>query len=326
MNDPTDAGASPADGALNGAVEVGSAVEHAAAPVPWARSTGTQPGVNRPRLIVTVALVVALGAIVVIVLGEGRFRQGSPTPLDPSVDGAGLVVGTETLAPFPDGVLPWLVAVVALALGWHVARGRRIARVVASIVAIALAAAVVGALTTTPLSVDMADRTWGDGLGHTSGPTDGALRLSTYQIGTGEPATFGFALDNTGALPVSILGYAEEPIVDGFQLVDLGARIVGLGSIPETPATPNVNDAVVAWPLRVGPGERVFLTVVVRGGPCALGGDAETQGEDATLIHDVRVVYRVAGWTRVATVQLPIVVTVPTLGETCPGPVTPQAS
>jgi hypothetical protein len=313
IEDATEAGTGGRDARADGA-DAGRS-DHPT--VDWQPRTGTTARARPPGLVAVLALFVAFAGICVLALGEGRFREGSPTPLDPTADGTGLVGPANSFAPLPDVILLWLLAVVVFALGWLVVRGGRLVRLVASIGALGFALAVVATATAQPLTLDPAHRTWGDGLGHTDGPTDSIWPQSTYAIGSDEAATFAFGLDNTGPLPISILGYAEEPVIGGLQAIDLGARIVGLASVPETRETPDVHDSVVAWPLRVDPGQRALITVVVRGGPCALG-DADTTGaETATLINEVRIVYRMASWTRVATVKLPVLVAVPTREGPC---------
>lgn len=298
------------------------ASEPASPAVAWDRPPPTErrrPSLTMLATIVTAIAVAGLAATAVL---EGRGGARAAVPLDTAVDESGLALRGAVDWSLPSGLTPWLLLLAFVGLGFLVVRGRAVlVRVVALVGAAALVAAALAVWTVQPVTVDFEDRLWGDGVGHTSGPSEGLHRFSTYALAPGEPATFGFAIDNTGFLPISILGYADEPVEGDSRTFDLGARVVGLGWIaapaPE-PGAPKANlaDATVAWPRRLVPGERLILAVLARGGPCAAGSKQEP--ESSSFISRVRVVYRVAGWTRVATVGLPVIVAVPTLVGPCP--------
>jgi hypothetical protein len=138
----------------------------------------------------------------------------------------------------------------------------------------------------------------------------------------GETGTFGFVIRNDGPVPVTLLGFADEPFIGGVRTVDAGGRIASLGALPAAgDAGPgdrvDLDEAVVPWPIRLDPGRRLLLVPVVRAGPCAQPDEAAADA--AALISRVDVVYRIAGWTRVAPVDLPVLVHVPSRTTGCGG-------
>ena len=282
--------------------------------VPWS-SAGTDHSL-RER---TVAALVAAGAIVAAVLAvvEGLAPTSDGPLLDPSQDGLGLVAA----APVPSiPVVPiLLLAAIVLGLAWLVWRRGRLARSIGGLAAV-VAAWAIWSLTSGGfmwVSRDSSSEAWVDGLGFGSTETASQLptAFATYPVAPGEATTFGFAIQNRGPLPISVLGAGEEPWTDGMQSIDQAYRITGLGRVgapthgPVERLSARPEDARVAWPVRLEPGQRLVIVALGRGGPCAAGTGS---GEDgSTFLTNVRIVYRVMGWTQVAEVAMPTVVAVP---------------
>ncbi len=283
---------------------------------PAARSSWV--AANRRWLWILLA-VAGVGGLLAIALAEGFGpSDAAPKPLDVSVDGIGLALSGAA-----DWTLPTVVIIAVGALALLGLAGLALdRRWTIRLVGVAGMALVIGAGVTVWMDDPLdAETLWVDGVGHATGPTEAPFRFSGYELAPGEPGTFGFVIRNGGALPISILGYADEPVVDGIQTSDAGARIVGLGRVAggETKQVGErleLAQGVADWPIRLEPGGRVALVVVIRGGPCASG----TSQDDAPMsafIGTVRVVYRVAGWTRVSGAPLPVTVTVPTDPAVC---------
>jgi hypothetical protein len=259
------------------------------------------------------AVAIGFGGLVALALTEGLIGGGGAgVPLDTATDGVGLAGGTAV----PPIVTMAFAVIAAIGLATMIRRGPNVDRA-AAIVGIAVLAFGVASMTERRfVAEDATARLWGDGIGHTTSSPPGIPTWSEYDVGPGEPATFAFAIRNDGLLPVSILGYAHGPTRD------LGFDIVGLGSLPASEVNradgrpPQMAAAIVAWPIRLEPGEQLLLVAVGRGGPCAAGVQAD-QAESATLISRVRLAYRLAGWTREVEVGLPTIVTVPTNPTTC---------
>jgi hypothetical protein len=156
-------------------------------------------------------------------------------------------------------------------------------------------------------------RSWVAGVGAGSVERGGAGigDFQTYPLRPDEPFTLGMAVRNPGALPVTILG------LDGVQSTQPNpyvASIVGLGTVdqPTDDGTVQIlsakpEDASVAWPLTLSPGDELAIVLLGRAGPCA-----EPGGTGSTLpIMWVQVTYRVLGIERSQPIGLPPTVWVP---------------
>ncbi len=286
------------------------AAPHAAPVVAWDAPPTTGRSSHRPALL---AVAIGFGGLALLALTEGLIGGGGDgVPLDTTTDGVGLA-GEPALPPI---FAMAFVAIAAVGLVSMIGRGRLVDRVAGIVGIVVLAACGAFVMELQPVAEDAVTRLWGDGIGHTTSSPAGIGSWSEYDVGPGDPATFAFAIRNGGPLPVTILGYAEGPSID------LGFAIVGLGSLPVSEADradgrpPQMAAAIVAWPIRLDPGEQLLIVAVGRGGPCAAGVPA-AQAESATLVSRVRLAYRLAGWTREVDIGLPTFVSIPTNPSVC---------
>ena len=264
-----------------------------------------------------VAVVVGIIGLIGLALAEGALAPGTGPALDAGLgaDPQGQAIEAPTSLPIPLDLPIVGLGLLALALlggGVVAARARGPRRLIGIGLIVATIATVASTLTAMPLV--RANDGWldGDNVGEVS--HDGLVRFSTYPLAPDEAARFAFIVGNDGALPMTILGFAGEPFVDGVRTTSRVARVVGLGALPEAgDVAPgdiiDLADASVPWPYRLDPGRRLAIVPLIRGGPCAEP-TADLQG-GATFIPEVTLVYRVAGWPRLATLDLPVTVNVP---------------
>jgi len=156
-------------------------------------------------------------------------------------------------------------------------------------------------------------RSWVAGLGAGSVERGGAgvFDHQTYPLRPDEPFTLAMTIRNPGVLPLTILG------LDGVQATQPNpyvASIVGLGTVDQPTDDGTVQalsarpeDASVAWPVTLSPGDELAIVLLGRAGPCA-----EPNGTGSTLpILWVQLTYRVLGIERSEPIGLPSVMWVP---------------
>jgi hypothetical protein len=152
-----------------------------------------------------------------------------------------------------------------------------------------------------------------------------------FAVGPYGVLTYGFDLTNTSPLPVDLIGLAPDP-VGGAWAVGMGPSqsSVGAGSIRVTAAgllrDPNAISLLPAdtrpWePVHLAGGERQFLVLAVRAGPCALGRDNRGDGTRSDdVLEKIGVVYDVLGVETIATVTLPRPISIPRVVNGCVAP------
>ena len=300
----------------------------------------SSPLINVPRRLMPLAAafgtLAILAAVVVAIglVGIGRVAPspvgpgGSPAPqsswvpFDPTADGAGIAS-----APNDVPISFVLVACGVLAVVATVRTKSRRRRAAASVV-IGLTMVAVFSLRSTPL-VGWDGGGGAAGVGYI-GSTGGLVAdADIFAVGPYGVLTYGFDLTNTGPLPIDLIGLAPDP-VGGAWAVGMGPSqtSVGAGSIRVTAAgllrDPNVYSLLPAdtrpWErVHLPPGERQFLVLAVRAGPCALGRDNrgdEYRSDD--VLERVGVVYDVVGIQTMATVTLPRPIAIPRQVNDCP--------
>jgi hypothetical protein len=300
----------------------------------------SSPLINVPRRLMPLAAafgtLAILAAVVVAIglVGIGRVAPspvgpgGSPAPqsswvpFDPTVDGSGIAS-----APNDVPISFVLVACGVLAVVATVRTKSRRRRAAASVV-IGLTMVAVFSLRSTPL-VGWDGGGGAAGVGYI-GSTGGLVAdADIFAVGPYGVLTYGFDLTNTGPLPIDLIGLAPDP-VGGAWAVGMGPSqtSVGAGSIRVTAAgllrDPNVYSLLPAdtrpWErVHLPPGERQFLVLAVRAGPCALGRDNrgdEYRSDD--VLERVGVVYDVVGIQTMATVTLPRPIAIPRQVNDCP--------
>jgi hypothetical protein len=300
----------------------------------------SSPLINVPRRLMPLAAafgtLAILAAVVVAIglVGIGRVAPspvgpgGSPAPqsswvpFDPTADGSGIAS-----APNDVPISFVLVACGVLAVVATVRTKSRRRRAAASVV-IGLTMVAVFSLRSTPL-VGWDGGGGAAGVGYI-GSTGGLVAdADIFAVGPYGVLTYGFDLTNTGPLPIDLIGLAPDP-VGGAWAVGMGPSqtSVGAGSIRVTAAgllrDPNVYSLLPAdtrpWErVHLPPGERQFLVLAVRAGPCALGRDNrgdEYRSDD--VLERVGVVYDVVGIQTMATVTLPRPIAIPRQVNDCP--------
>jgi hypothetical protein len=300
----------------------------------------SSPLINVPRRLMPLAAafgtLAILAAVVVAIglVGIGRVAPspvgpgGSPAPqsswvpFDPTADGSGIAS-----APNDVPISFVLVACGVLAVVATVRTKSRRRRAAASVV-IGLTMVAVFSLRSTPL-VGWDGGGGAAGVGYI-GSTGGLVAdADIFAVGPYGVLTYGFDLTNTGPLPIDLIGLAPDP-VGGAWAVGMGPSqtSVGAGSIRVTAAgllrDPNVYSLLPAdtrpWErVHLPPGERQFLVLAVRAGPCALGRDNrgdEYRSDD--VLERVGVVYDVVGIQTMATVRLPRPIAIPRQVNDCP--------
>ena len=259
-----------------------------AAPVPWTAPIST--ALPRDRNLLAVAAV-ALAGFLAVGLWDLIRPPTTAVPLDVNAPTIGLA------SPVPPFVPVALLGVVIISLVLAARNGRRARRVatVALLVIVGLGGwwAIDGARPSLTGS-------WIGGIG--AGSIDrgggGLFDAQTYPLRPDDPFTLGMTIRNRGALPVTILG------LDGVQATKpdpFGASIVGLASVPQPIHDGTVQslsarpeDARVAWPQTMGPGEELAIVLLGRAGPCA---EPDGTGSNLPILH-VQVTYRVLGIER----------------------------
>lgn len=267
----------------------------APAPVPWAaRAWGTWS--DRRLVFVSLAAMAGLGLVAVMDL---LLPPSTSVRLDPGVDGMGRAIPGVGIAPFV------LVAIAIGSLAAYARQGRWLRRIgiviLVGLVGWALSV-VVGQ--TVPSSLDR-DRGWVTGAGgEVSYGLDGFMENVTYRLAPGESFAIATKIRNPGALPLTILGLDGERTTQPNPYV---GSIVSLGWVvqptdgPITYLSASPEDASASWPVTLGPGEELAITVVGRAGPCA---DPAGVVNTVPLGH-VDLAYRSLGVRRTAEVGLP---------------------
>jgi hypothetical protein len=280
----------------------GSATPHAeaveVAPVPWMPAVPTTMPAERTVL---AACGAAVAGLLVVALWD-LLRPATPgTPLD--VDASSVGLSSPSLPFLPVALLCGAVVSILL-VAWKGGRGRRMATV-ALLVVVGL-----GGWWAFDGSRPSPTESWIGGLG--AGPIDrgggGLFDAQTYPLRPGDAFTFGMTIRNRGALPVTMLG------LDGVQATHPDpyvASVVGLADVPQAIDDGSVQtlsarpqDARVAWPQTIGPGEEMAIVLLGRAGPCAEPGGT---GGNLPILH-VQVTYRVLGIERSEVVGLPLAV------------------
>jgi hypothetical protein len=271
------------------------------APVAWA-----SPGPHaQPRDQTLVAFAAAaLGGLLALGVWDLIGPRAAGVPMDVTAPAAGLA--SPDLPVVPTALLA--SAVIALLLIARHARRRRRVAIATLLLVVGLAGwwAIDG-------SHPMPGSSWIAGLG--AGAVDrgpgSIFDFQTYPLDPDEPFTLGMTIRNPGPLPMAILG------LDGVQPTQPNpyvASIVGLGSIEQATVDGYVatlsarpEDARVAWPRTMGPGEELAIVLLGRAGPCA---EPAGTGSGLPLLH-VQLTYRVLGIERSETVGLPVALFVP---------------
>jgi hypothetical protein len=266
-------------------------------------------------LLVVTASLMGLGRTASGPGGPGASPSTTWVPFDPTADGAGIAAA-------PNDV-PAALVIVACGILAAVAtlrtRSRRI-RAAASVV-IGLGLIVVFTLRSVPL-VGWSDGAVAPGLGFldsTGGVVEDAM---IFAVGPNEVLTYGFDLTNTGPLPLDILGFAPDPDGGAWALgMGPSQASVGAASIRVTAAgllrDPNDYRLVPAntrpWErVRIAPGEKQFVILAVRAGPCALGRDNRADPiRSDDVLEKIGVVYEVVGFQAMAVVTLPKPIAIP---------------
>ena len=280
----------------------------------------------------TIAILAGLVALVSL-MGFGRAHgpvgpggtlapQATLGPFDPTADGSGIASAPNDV---PISIV--LVACGVLALVATVRTKSRRRRAAASVVIGVILVAAFN-LRYTPL-VGWTGGGGAAGVGYI-GSTGGLVAdADIFAVGPYGVLTYGFDLTNTGPLPIDLIGLAPDP-VGGAWAVGMGPSqtSVGAGSIRVTAAgllrDPNSYSLLPAdtrpWErVHLSPGDRQFLVLAVRAGPCALGRD--NRGDDFRsddVLERVGVVYDVFGIETMATVTLPRPIAIPRQVNNCP--------
>jgi hypothetical protein len=282
----------------------------------------------------TVAILAALVVLVGLV-GFGRSPapvgpgaalapQSSWVPFDPTADGSGIAAAPNDIPISLVIVACGVIAVAAMARP----RTRRIRSGAGVVIGLALIA--VFALRYAPL-VRWVDGAYAPGLGYVGPRGDIVADTGIFTVGPYGVLTYGFDLTNTGPLPIDLIGLAPDP-VGGAWAVGMGPSqsSVGAGSIRVTAAgllrDPDLLSLLPAdtrpWErVHLPAGERTFLVLAVRAGPCALGRD--NRGDDFRsddVLERVGVVYNVLGVETMATVTLPMPIAIPRVVNGCVAP------
>jgi hypothetical protein len=269
-------------------------------------------------LVVGLVLMVGLGGLGRPVPGPGASSSAPDAtwvPFDPMADGAGIAAAPNDI-PAALVIVACGILAVVVTIGTRSRRRRAAASVV-----IGLALVGVFTLRSVPM-VGWVDGAIVPGIGildSTGGVVEDA---EIFDVGPNGVLTYGFDLTNTGLLPLDIIGLAPDPDGGAWALgMGPSQASVGAASIRVTAAgllrDPNVTNLLPEdtrpWErVHLSPGERQFLVLAVRAGPCALGrdnrGDSVRQDD---VLEKIGVVYDVVGFESMAVVTLPRPIAIP---------------